>query len=113
MRLQLNDIQQYIKDNYNLDFEITFDAPTEYEKYQDLVYKVGKKTYMLSVGYAQSNRPVDDAEYWSIYHDFMDYKKLHGYGGAEIDEGFKTIDKIMQEWGFKKQMNIFDFIGEE
>ena len=43
----------------------------------------------------------------------MDKKEWHGYGGAEVFEGANTVDEIMQEWGFRKQMTIFDFIKEE
>lgn len=42
----------------------------------------------------------------------MNYKDWHGYGGAYIDEGNKTIDEILtNQWGFKKkskQLDIFD-----
>ena len=104
-------IQEYLKNNYDLDFIIE-----KYGTQRELQYKNGKKEYSLSCGYAQSNRLVDDAEYWSIYHNFMDYKEWYGYGGAEVDNGNKTIDEIMKEWGFNKtqqQMTIFDFIEEE
>ena len=116
MNTTIDYLKDYIKENYGLEFKKIFDTPTEYEKYESLTYQDGKKVYELSVGWAQSNRTVDNAEHWSIYHNFMDCKEWHGFGGAEMDNGKETIDKIMQDWGFKKQqeqLNIFDFIKEE
>ena len=99
-------IQKYVKDNYNLDFKLEYIGTHRFIKYIK-----NKKEYEFSCDYARQPE-IDDStnEYWSIYTDFMDYKEWYGYGGAYLDEGSKTIDKIMEEWGFKKeqQLTIFD-----
>ena len=107
MNTTVDYIKKYILNNYNINFE-------EYMlgTHRHLKYKNGKKEYDLFCDYAYQPQIEQGVEYWSIYNDFMDYKEWHGYGGAELDEGDKTIDKIMQDWGFKKQLTIFDFIGE-
>ena len=108
MRTMLNYLKTYIQKEYGIDFKLVINEPNNYEKYEELVYKVGKREYTLSVGYAYSCK--QERQVWSIYTDFMDYKEWYGYGGAYEDEGSKTIDEIMSKWGFKKsnqQMSLF------
>lgn len=107
MRTMLYYIKDYCLREYNIDFKLVTEEPTNYEKYERLLYKKGKKEYSLEVGYAYQAEV--DRQAWSIYTDFMDYEKWYGSGGAYLDEGNKTLDIIMQEWGFKKesQMSLF------
>ena len=102
-------IQKYLKEKYNIDFQIEYMGTQ-----RELYYKKNKKEYRLSCGYAQSNINDPYNECWSIYEDFMDYNELCGSGSAREDKGNETIDEIMHEWGFKKerQTDIFDFIKE-
>ena len=103
-------MQKYINQEYGIDFKLT----TYPNGNGELEYKNNKTTYNLHCDYAFHPEIELGVEYWSIYYDYMNYNKWHGDGGTYIDEGIKTIDKIMQEWGFKKknQTTIFDFIGE-
>lgn len=98
--ITLEEIQKYILKEYGIEFETIYEEPTNYEKYKVLVYKEGKRKFNLEVGYAYSCE--DNMQVWSIYADTMDYKELFGFGGAYKDEGTKTIDKIMNDFGFKK-----------
>lgn len=108
MRTMLHYIKNYIYQEYGIDFKLEYIEPTNYEKYEELIYKKNKQEYRLSVDWAYQGK---ERQYcWSIYADFTNYKDWHGYGGAYLDEGSKTIDKIMQEWGFKKkerQISLF------
>lgn len=98
-------IQKYVKDNYDLDFKLEYIGTHRFIKYIK-----NKKEYTFTCDYAQKDR----LEYWSIYYDFMDYKNWYGNGAAVIDNGDKTIDEILKDWGFvkNKQMTIFDLEGE-
>ena len=112
MRTMLHYIKNYISAEYGIEFKIEAIEPNNYEKYEELVYKTGKKTYRLSVDWANQYVDTESTYAWSIYADYMDYKNWHGYGGAYIDEGHKTIDEIMtNQWGFKKiskQISLFN-----
>ena len=71
----------------------------------------GKKEYEINCQYCYSH--TQNADVWSICYDFMDKKIWSGYGYFIEDNGIKTIDYIMNKWGFEKtkhQTNIFDFI---
>lgn len=105
----LHYIKNYISREYGIEFKLEMIEPTNYEKYEELIYRAGKKEYRLSVDWAYQGR---ERKYcWSIYADYMNYKEWHGYGGAYLDEGNKTIDDILiNQWGFKKnskQMSLF------
>lgn len=102
-------IQKYLKEKYNIDFQIEYMGTQ-----REIKYTKNKIEYRLSCGYAQSNRNDPYTEYWSIYEDMMDKNNWHGSGSAREDKGNETIDEIMQEWGFRKeaQTNIFDYIKE-
>ena len=94
---------------YGIEFKIKQIQPTNYELYEELIYKNGKKEYEFQVDWAYQG---EERKYcWSIYANFMDYKKWYGFGGAYIDNGNKTIDYIMSNlWGFKKtnkQISLF------
>ena len=107
MKTTIEELQEYIMNNYNLKFEYDGYGKNKYLKYKDK-----KKEYLLSCGYARQPK-IDDStkEYWSIFHDFMDYTEWYGYGSAELDNGNETIDIIMEQWGFikkEKQLTIFD-----
>ena len=91
------ELKRYLKDQYDLDFQLDTLGTHKY-----LILNQNKKEYNLSFGYAQQPK-IGEGEYWSLYHDFMDKKEWHGYGGAEVFEGANTVDEIMQEWGFTKQ----------
>lgn len=109
MNTTVEDIQKYIKDNYNLDFKKEYIGTHRY-----LTYKNRKKEYEIYCDYAYSNLKDPNTEYWSIYEEFTDKKEWYGSGSARVDEGFKTLDEIMNEWGFKKekQLTIFDVLEE-
>jgi hypothetical protein len=102
LNLTVDIIKDYIKKEYDLDFKIE-----TYGSHRQLVYKHKKKEYEFYCNYAYQEK--EDAEVWSIYDDFMDYEKWHGYGGARADNGFDTVDEIMKEWGFEKnnQLKLF------
>ena len=107
MKTTIGEIKDYIKTKYNIVFEYDDIGDNKYLKYKDK-----KKEYLLSCGYARQPK-IDDStkEYFSIYHDYMDYQEWYGYGSAELYEGNKTIDNIMKEWGFlkeDKQLSLFD-----
>lgn len=109
MRTMLHYIKNYISSEYGIEFKLEMIEPTNYEKYEELIYRIGKKEYRLSVNWAYQG---EERTYcWSIYADYMNYKEWHGYGGAYLDEGNKTIDDILiNQWGFKKnskQMSLF------
>lgn len=106
MRTMLNYLKYYIEDNYGIIFKIN--------DMNWLEYKNGKKEYNLHCDFAYHPEIEQRKHFWSIYYDFMDYKEWSGYGGTYIDEGHKTIDRIMADWGFKKkekQTSIYDFLG--
>ena len=109
MNTTVEDIQKHIKNTYKLNFSLNYIGTQ-----RELEYQKNKIKYRLSCGYAQSNINDPYTEYWSIYEEMMDKNNWHGSGSARVDEGFKTVDEIMQEWGFKKegQTSIFDFIGD-
>lgn len=108
MRTMLHFIKNYIEEEYGITFKLQYIEPNNYEKYEELIYKKGKKEYRLQVSWSYQG---EDRQYcWSIYSDFMDYKEWYGYGGAYLDEGEQTIDKIMNNWGFikkEKQISLF------
>ncbi len=109
MNTTVEDIKEYVLKEYGIDFKLNYIGTHRYLEYVDK-----KKKYELSCDYARQPEIDDsDAEYWSIYFDYMDRSKWHGYGAAYLDEGMKTVDKIMHEWGFKKekQLTIDDYIG--
>ena len=97
-------IRDYILSEYGIEFKLVHYPGNRAERW--LEYKKDKKEYTLSCGYAQSNREDPYNEYWSIFEDYMDYEKWHGSGSAIVDEGIKTVDKIMNDWGFKKDMQM-------
>lgn len=109
MRLMLSFIKEYIEAEYGINFITKYIEPNSYEKYEELFYKNGKKEYEIQVDWAYQGK---ERQYcWSVYANFMDYKEWHGFGGAYLDEGSKTIDYIMSDlWGFKKrekQISLF------
>lgn len=111
MRTMLHYIKNYISSEYGIEFKLEMIEPTNYEKYEELIYRVGKKEYRLSVDWAYQYKDKERTYAWSIYADYMDYKEWYGFGGAYIDEGHKTIDEIMtNQWGVKKnskQISLF------
>lgn len=109
MRTMLHYIKNYISSEYGIEFKLEMIEPINYEKYEELIYRIGKKEYRLSVDWAYQGE--EGIYCWSIYADYMNYKEWHGYGGAYEDEGDKTIDYILtNQWGFKKnskQISLF------
>ena len=112
MNTTVETMKDYILSEYKIEFKIVHYNENKNKRY--LEYKKNKEKYTLSCWYA-SHPEIDGKEYWSIYYDYMNYKDWYGYGGTYIDEGNKTIDKIMEMWKFdkNKQTNIFDFIGSD
>lgn len=108
--LNIQEIKKYINKNYDIDFVIVIHQPNNYEKYEELEYRKNKKKYSLSCGWAYHYDNNNKYNCWSIYYDYMDYKEYYGYGGTYIDDGINTIDKIMNQWNFKKQcqLTLFD-----
>ena len=96
------EMKKYIKDEYGLDFKYE-----DYGKEKWLKLKVKKNEYTLHCDYA--NHPLEKIKCWSIYMDHMDYSTWSGHGSAIIENGYGTIDYIMELWGFKKknQLSLF------
>lgn len=112
MRTMLHYIKNYISSEYGIEFKLETVEPTNYEKYEELVYKIGKKEYRINVDWSYQNIDKERTYAWSIYADYMDYKNWHGYGGAYLDQGHKTIDNIMTtQWGFKKKFKQLDIFS--
>lgn len=102
MNTTVETMQEYILNEYGIEFKLVHYFQNSAERW--LIYKKNKKEYELHCDYA--NHPVDECYCWSIYHNYMDYEKWYGYGGAEIDRGVETIDKIMKDWGFSKNNQL-------
>ena len=100
-------LYDYLFKEYGLEFEFVY-----YGAVKCLQYQKGKQEYSLHYDYALQPK-IDNKKHWSLFTSYMNRKKWYGNGGAYIDEGTKTIDKVMNEWGFKKQnqTTIFDFMG--
>lgn len=106
--ITIEQIKKYIKETYDLDFK-----QETYNYHKWIYYKNNKKEYQLNCQYCFDHNKQEHV--WCVCYDFMDKIKWSGYGYFERDNGFKTVDYIMNKWGFKKiknQVSIFDFIGE-
>lgn len=107
MKTTVEEIKQYIKDFYGIEFEDYMLGDTKYIRYEK-----NKKEYMFSCFYCYPG----GEKIWSISYSYFDKPEWYGYDGASPDEGMKEIDYWMNRWGFKKnekQTSIFDFIGDE
>lgn len=105
----IEQVKDYLKNVYDLDFK---EETYNYHKW--IHFEKGKKEYQINCQYCFNHKKQEHI--WSICYDFMDKEIWSGYGYFEEDEGMKTVDYIMQQWGFKKVNNhttIFDFIGSD
>lgn len=112
---ELIKIQQYIKENYNLDFELT----TNYNNEFALKRRDKKNNYVAELylgicpdyGFA----PGKVLLYEEIQHGMSPYDGSNG--SAVIYKGFDTIDNYLSNPYINakkiadKQMNIFDYEG--
>ena len=93
-------IKEYIKKQYDIDFKLNYIGTHRY-----LIYKNKKEEYTIMCDYAFHDVEGERQQVWSIYIDYMNYKEWYGNSRAIIDNGNKTIDEVMQEWGFTKQQD--------
>lgn len=108
MNTSIEQVKDYIKEWYDLDFK-----EESYNFHKWIHFEKDKKEYQLNCQFCYDHE--NQEHVWCICYDFMDKKKWSGYGYFEKDDGMKTVDYIMNQWGFKKTKNqttIFDFIGE-
>lgn len=108
MNTTVEAIKDYLKEWYDLDFK---EDSYNYHKWIHL--EKNKKEYQFSCQFCYDHK--EQEHVWCICYDFMDKTKWSGYGYFEKDDGMKTVDYIMNKWGFKKTKNqttIFDFLKE-
>lgn len=91
-------IKDYIQKEYGINFKLGYLGTHRY-----LQYKNKKEEYEFMCDYAWHEKNGIREHVWSIYADYMNYKEWYGFGGAYEDEGEKTIDMIMKDWGITKQ----------
>lgn len=111
MNTTIDFLYNYLYQVYGLDFDLI-----DYGTFKCLKFQKGEKEYLLHYDYARQPQIDSSAkEYWSLFTSYMNHREWYGNGGAYIDEGTVTIDKVMNEWGFQKQnqTTIFDFIRSD
>ena len=86
----LEGIKDYIFNEYGLSFEIEHYPENISQRW--LKYKIGKREYTLSLGYARQPQIDMENEYWCIFQDYMGIKK---YTGLAI-EGNETRNFIFE-----------------
>ena len=91
-------IKDYCQKKYGINFELYYIGTHRFLRYTNK-----KEEYEFHCDYAYHEIDNKRQQVWSIYIDYMNYKKWYGNGRAIIDNGTKTIDEVMQEWGFTKQ----------